>query len=133
MEAGSDTTSSFTQSLILALVNFPEVQEKAHEELDRVIGNDRRPHPDDLEHLPYIRAIINEVHRFRPNTPLIPHAATADVQVSSYNSELVLCPDGLCFQFENYILPTGSILFANLCKLLAPFPGDALHVLLWAI
>lgn len=61
LEGGSDTTSSFLQSLILALVAFPEVQVKAQEELDRVVGNDRAPSLEDISKLPYIQAVINEV------------------------------------------------------------------------
>ena len=40
---------------------YPEVQTKAQKELDRVVGSDRAPTWEDLEHLPYIRAVINEV------------------------------------------------------------------------
>ena len=61
MEGGSDTTASFLQTVILALVAFPEVQKKAQEEMDRVVGNDRAPTIEDVEHLPYIQAIIKEV------------------------------------------------------------------------
>ena len=41
--------------------SHPEVQTKAQEELDRVIGGDRWPTADDEPKLPYIRAIIKEV------------------------------------------------------------------------
>ncbi|KAJ7170769.1 cytochrome P450 [Mycena crocata] len=96
IEAGSDTTSSFTQSLVLALVAFPEVQRKAQAELDRVVGNDRAPKYDDLEQLPYIKAIVNEVHRWRPNAPIIPHAAIADVT------------------YRGYTIPAGATIIENL-------------------
>ena len=69
------------QTLILGLTAFPESQKKAHEELDRVVGPDRMPVFQDLENLPYIQAIINEVHRFRPIAPILPHATTADLEV----------------------------------------------------
>lgn len=39
----------------------PDVQRKAHEELDRVIGQDHWPTVEDEARLPYIRAIIKEV------------------------------------------------------------------------
>jgi cytochrome P450 len=60
-ETGSETTSSYLQSLILALVAYPKAQKTAHEEIDRVVGGDRLPTLDDLEHMPYIRAMILEV------------------------------------------------------------------------
>ncbi|KAJ7800590.1 cytochrome P450 [Mycena olivaceomarginata] len=62
IEGGSDTISSFLQSLILALTAYPDAQKKAHDEMDRV-------------EMPYIRAMILETHRFRPVLPLIvPHS-----------------------------------------------------------
>ncbi|KAG8966557.1 hypothetical protein FRC03_011695 [Tulasnella sp. 419] len=96
IEGGSDTTSSFLQSLILALVAFPEVQKKAQEEIDRVIGSDRAPVLSDIEHLPYIQAIIKETHRFRPVAPLaIPHSTIADVT------------------YKGYHIPAGTTIFVN--------------------
>jgi hypothetical protein len=43
------------------MVAYPEAQKKAHEELDRVVGEDRMPTLEDLGQMPYIRAIISEV------------------------------------------------------------------------
>jgi cytochrome P450 len=43
IEGGADTTSAFLQTLVLALVNFPDVQARAQEELDSVIGDERSP------------------------------------------------------------------------------------------
>ena len=48
----------------------PELQKKAQEELDRVVGHDRLPEFRDLEYLPYIRAIIMEAFRWQPTLPL---------------------------------------------------------------
>ena len=39
----------------------PEVQARAHAELDSVVGRDGWPSAEDEQHLPYIRAIIKEV------------------------------------------------------------------------
>jgi cytochrome P450 len=57
IEGGSDTTTSFLQSLVLALTAFPEVQRKAQEEVDRVVGVNRMPTSDDFEHMPYIQVL----------------------------------------------------------------------------
>ncbi|KAJ7607185.1 cytochrome P450 [Roridomyces roridus] len=54
IEGGSDTTSSFLQTLILALTAYPEAQKKAQEEIDRVVGPHRMPTLDDLDELRYI-------------------------------------------------------------------------------
>ena len=42
---------------------FPEAQEAAQKEIDRVIGSDRLPELGDRESLPYISAIMKEVWR----------------------------------------------------------------------
>ncbi|KIM35572.1 hypothetical protein M413DRAFT_32429 [Hebeloma cylindrosporum] len=94
--AGSDTTSVFIQSLILFLQVHPEVQRKAQQEIDSVIGLDRMPVMDDIKRLPYVQAVIYENHRLRPVAPLsVPHAATEDIQ------------------YGNYVIPKGAVIFQN--------------------
>jgi hypothetical protein len=41
--------------------SHPEIQARAHEELDRVVGRKHWPTTEDEERLPYCRAIIKEV------------------------------------------------------------------------
>ncbi|KAK0229095.1 cytochrome P450 [Armillaria nabsnona] len=96
IEGGSDTTSSFLHSLILALTAFPEVQRKAQEEIDRVLGGQRIPTLDDFTSLPYVQAVIKETHRFRPVAPLaIPHAMTVTET------------------YRGYTIPKGATIFVN--------------------
>ena len=57
----------------MAMANHPWVQEKAQAELDAVVGLDRLPECSDRENLPYINAIISELLRWQPVTPLGPH------------------------------------------------------------
>ncbi|KAF8176366.1 cytochrome P450, partial [Mycena galopus ATCC 62051] len=96
IEGGTDTTSHYLQSLILALTAYPDAQRKAHEEIDRVVGEHRMPTLEDLEEMPYIRAMILEVHRFRPVAPLLlPHSAlTAE-------------------EYNGFIIPQGATIFVN--------------------
>jgi cytochrome P450 len=58
IEAGSETTTMYLNTLFIAILSNPETLVKAHEELDRVIGTDRTPNFDDEQNLPYIRAMI---------------------------------------------------------------------------
>jgi cytochrome P450 len=75
MEGGSDTSSSLTLAIVQALIQNPDVQRKAHAEIDAVIGHDRSPVWADLDRLPYINMIVKEGHRWRPILPLcFPHA-----------------------------------------------------------
>ncbi|KAM0424378.1 hypothetical protein ACHAPT_010526 [Fusarium lateritium] len=73
-----------------------DVQRKAQEEIDRVIGNERLPTLADRPSLPYIEAIVKEVLRWHPVAPMgLPHTSTADDV------------------YEGYFIPKGSMLFAN--------------------
>ena len=49
---------------------YPEVQKRAQDELDAVVGRERLPTFADMPRLPYICAVIKEVIRWRPPTPL---------------------------------------------------------------
>ncbi|KAI0292203.1 cytochrome P450 [Multifurca ochricompacta] len=77
--AGAETTSTALIWWTLAVVAFPEVQRRAQAELDDVVGRSRLPTFDDAPHLPYVRAIVKEVLRWRPVAPLgVAHAAKED-------------------------------------------------------
>jgi cytochrome P450 len=49
---------------------YPEVQRKAQAEIDQVIGNHRLPVHSDEDVLPYLQAVLKEVLRWHPVTPL---------------------------------------------------------------
>jgi hypothetical protein len=53
---------------MVGLLSNPSVVEKAHKELDRVVGSDRTPTFEDESDLPYIRAIVKV--SFRPQKGL---------------------------------------------------------------
>ena len=55
---------------MLAMIAYPEVQKKCQEELDRVVGRSRMPTLKDRESLPYIRATVSELFRWRTPTPI---------------------------------------------------------------
>ena len=81
---GADTTVSSLMTFFLAMTMFPEVQKKAQEELDRVIGN-RLPTSADKGRLPYIDAVVSETHRWHPVAPMaIPHLSTAEDTIRGY-------------------------------------------------
>ncbi|RMZ82568.1 hypothetical protein DV738_g1475, partial [Chaetothyriales sp. CBS 135597] len=83
---GADTTVSSLSSLILALTLFPEVQKKAQEEIDAVVGTDRLPGFADRENLPYVNAMVKEALRWFPITPLITtHVNDVDIDCGGYH------------------------------------------------
>lgn len=78
--AGSDTSSSTLITFALACCAFPETLEPAWEEIDRVVGPHRSPRFDDEPNMPYLRAFVKEVLRWR-SVAIIggqPHAPTQD-------------------------------------------------------
>lgn len=83
---GVDTTSGTMLSFILAMCVFPDVQRRAQEELDRVVGQERTPDWSDEPNLPYVKAAISEVLRWRTVTILggIPHAPIQDDEYRGY-------------------------------------------------
>lgn len=86
LEAGSDTTSSTLYGFVQAMVLFPDVQKKAQEEIDRVVGQGRVPDMDDEPKMQYVRGCIKESLRWMPTTPLgaVPHAVTKDDEYMGY-------------------------------------------------
>lgn len=64
---------------------YPEVQRKAQEEIDRVVGTGRLPNFEDRENLPYVDAVVKEALRWHPVTPIgLPHVATEDDIYNGY-------------------------------------------------
>ncbi|KAJ4289086.1 hypothetical protein N0V90_011428 [Kalmusia sp. IMI 367209] len=93
---GADTTVSSLMTFFLAMTLYPEVQKKAQEELDRVIGIGRLAVAADKDSLPYINAVMLETHRWHPVTPMgLPHTSDAE---------------DVC---KGYRIPKGAMLLAN--------------------
>ena len=64
---------------------YPEVQKKAQEELDRVVGPDRLPEFGDSDDLVYIQGIILEAMRWMVVLPLgVSHRVIADDEYMGY-------------------------------------------------
>nr|AFX98060.1 p-coumarate 3-hydroxylase [Cunninghamia lanceolata] len=84
--AGMDTTAITVEWAMAELVRNPRVQQKAQEELDRVIGTDRVINETDFANLPYLQCLTKEALRLHPPTPLmLPHKATANVKIGGYD------------------------------------------------
>ncbi|KAH6606234.1 hypothetical protein Trco_005387 [Trichoderma cornu-damae] len=92
---GSDTTVSTLMAFVLAMVLNPDVQRKAQEEIDRVIGSHRLPAAGDQDKLPYINGIVKESLRYFPITPMgVAHETDEEITFRGYR-----IPKG------SYILP----------------------------
>jgi cytochrome P450 len=49
---------------------YPDVQRKAQEEIDCIVGNSRLPDHADQDELPYLQGVLKEVLRWHPVNPL---------------------------------------------------------------
>lgn len=87
LEAGSDTTSNTLYAFVQAMTLFPEVQKKAQEEIDRVVGEGRMPTMEDEPNMQYVRGCVKETLRWMPTTILgaVPHAVTQDDTYMGYH------------------------------------------------
>ncbi|KAI0092431.1 CyP450 monooxygenase [Irpex rosettiformis] len=83
--AGSDTSYSLIQIFLCAMAAYPDIQRKAQEELQAVVGHDRLPTYEDRGSLPYIQAIFLECMRWRPIVPLgVVHRLMEDDYYNGY-------------------------------------------------
>ena len=74
---------------------YPELQKRAREELDQVVGPDRLPTYEDHSSLPYIQAIFMECARWLPVVPLsLPRRVITD----DY--------------YKGYFIPEGTVIMA---------------------
>ncbi|KAL2461086.1 Cytochrome [Abeliophyllum distichum] len=84
--AGMDTTAISVEWAMAELIKNPRVQQKAQEELDRVIGYERVMTEMDFSNLPYLMCVAKESLRLHPPTPLmLPHRANANVKIGGYD------------------------------------------------
>ncbi|XP_053380505.1 cytochrome P450 1A1-like [Mercenaria mercenaria] len=95
--AGFITTFSTLSNLFLCLMNHPNYQRKAQEELNEVVGNKRLPTLDDRRNCPFIEAVVMETLRYLTTALYgVPHTNETSLE------------------FEGFQIPAWSNVFANL-------------------
>lgn len=78
------------------MVLNPDVQKKAQQELDTVVGPDRFPDFSDRDALPYINAVVKEIIRWHSVLPLgVSHRAMEEDE------------------YKGFRIPAGTILVPN--------------------
>ncbi|PRD26296.1 UNVERIFIED_CONTAM: Cytochrome P450 2D20 [Trichonephila clavipes] len=66
----SDTTKTSLTWLLLAMATYLDVQSKVHEEIDAVLGKERKIDWSDRSTLPYTYAVIMEGQRWKTIAPI---------------------------------------------------------------
>ncbi|TDL20291.1 putative CyP450 monooxygenase [Rickenella mellea] len=99
--AGTDTTVSAMSTFVLAMTLHPDIQRRAQQTIDLLLGGERLPEYSDRPYLPYIDAILKETIRWQSVLPLaVPHV--------SINDDV----------YDGYRIPAGSIVVGNAWSML---------------
>ncbi|GAB1299662.1 Cytochrome P450 2D10 [Apodemus speciosus] len=99
--AGIVTISSTLSWSLLLMILHPDVQRQVQQEIDKVIGQVRRPDMADQARMPYTNAVIHEVQRFADIAKMtLPHMTSSDIEA------------------QGFFIPKGTTLFLNLSSVL---------------
>ncbi|KAI6476293.1 hypothetical protein MCOR18_007080 [Pyricularia oryzae] len=147
--AGSDTTATTVRLFILYMMQNPRVQKRARTEIDRAIGTTtptemrRLPTWGDMNKLPYLALVLQEVYRSNPLSPLgIPHATLEDDEYRGmlipkgtvvYPNAWAMAHDPLVYSAPDEFLPErymprGSITIGQTKDDAAPGRGESLPI-----
>ncbi|KAM0430966.1 hypothetical protein ACHAPT_005600 [Fusarium lateritium] len=95
LDAAFDTTSAAIVNFVVALAGHADVRNKVREEVEAVCGG-RMPTGEDIGKMPYLKACLMEVFRWRPSAPLgLPHVTDSDDT------------------YKGYLIPRGTTIIVN--------------------
>ena len=80
---GLSTSTAALYALFAILTAKPGIQEKAREEVDRVLQG-RQPTLKDRDTMPYIQAMLEETLRYAVIVPVFVHKATQDSSLHGF-------------------------------------------------
>jgi cytochrome P450 len=85
LQAGTDTTSTFLETLMLYMVLYPDVQDGVWKEIQSVIIPNGEPSHDDIQRMPYTQATLLESLRMgKVSVNLVPRRALKDIHYKGY-------------------------------------------------
>ncbi|CAH9073592.1 unnamed protein product [Cuscuta europaea] len=101
LEDAADTLGLNLEWVVSLLLNNPPAMKKAREEIDTIIGGNKRwAEESDIDEMVYLQAVVKEAMRLYPAAPLlVPHRAIEDCNVGGYT------------------VSKGTVLYANAWKI----------------
>nr|AKH41025.1 cytochrome P450 CYP76AA25 [Thuja plicata] len=83
--AGTETTTTTIEWAMAEFIHNPQKLNRARQELDEVVGFNRRVEESDLDHLPYLDAAVKEIFRLHQTAPLLlPHKAQTSCVIGGF-------------------------------------------------
>ncbi|GFU28004.1 cytochrome P450 4c3 [Nephila pilipes] len=101
MFEGHDTTAMGIAFALHSIGLYPDIQEKIHEELDAIFGDDDERHVtmDDTRNMKYLECTLKESQRLYPSVPMIGRKLNEDIQ------------------YKDWMIPKGTTLHCNIHSL----------------
>ncbi|XP_043712007.1 cytochrome P450 84A1-like [Telopea speciosissima] len=84
MFGGTETVASEIEWAMAELMKSPEDRKRVQQELEDVVGLDRKLQEKDLEKLNFFKCTMKETLRLHPAIPVMIHATAKDAEVSGY-------------------------------------------------
>ncbi|EAZ05607.1 hypothetical protein OsI_27825 [Oryza sativa Indica Group] len=85
MSAGTDTTATALQWILANLVKNPAMQDRLREEIAAAVGSDGEVREEDLQAMPYLKAVVLEgLRRHPPGHYVLPHAVEDETTLDGY-------------------------------------------------
>ncbi|XP_026453987.1 cytochrome P450 84A1-like [Papaver somniferum] len=84
MFGGVETVASTIEWVMTQLLHSPEDLRKVEDELNEVVGLNRRVQETDLNNLTYLKCCIKETLRLHPPVPLLLHENSQETEVAGY-------------------------------------------------
>ncbi|GJM85504.1 hypothetical protein PR202_ga01959 [Eleusine coracana subsp. coracana] len=81
----SASLSAATEWAMAELLQNQDAMKRLQDEIANVVGTNRYMEEADLNHLPYLQAVVNETLRLHPPVPFATGLAEAAVEVQGYN------------------------------------------------
>nr|AKH41022.1 cytochrome P450 CYP76AA22 [Thuja plicata] len=83
--AGTETTTTTIEWAMAELIHNPQKLNRVQQELDEVVGCNRRVEESDLDDLPYLHAAVKETFRLHQTVPLLlPHKAESSCEIGGF-------------------------------------------------